>query len=94
MLRLTNPGSAPASIVIQGLDDQGDPPPGGDVSFTLDAGASVTLTAEQIEQGGEDFIGGFGAGNGKWQLTVSADRPIEVMSLLQSPAGHLTNLSQ
>ena len=94
MLRLTNPGSAPASIVIQGLDDQGDPPPGGDVSFTLDAGASVTLTAEQIEQGGEDFIGGFGAGIGKWQLTVSADRPIEVMSLLQSPTGHLTNLSQ
>ena len=94
MLRLINPGGESASIVIRGLDDRGDPPPGTDVSLTLDAGAAVTLTAQQIEQGGDDFNGSFGEGKDKWQLTVSADRPIEVMSLLQSPTGHLTNLSQ
>ena len=32
-------------------------------------------------------------GAGKWQLLVTADQPIQVMSLLSSPAGHLTNLS-
>ena len=32
-------------------------------------------------------------GEGKWQLAVSADRAIEVVSLLASPTGHLSNLS-
>ena len=32
-------------------------------------------------------------GRGKWQLFVSADQPILVMSLLLSEAGNLTNLS-
>ena len=52
------------------------------------------LTAQQIEEGGSDFSGRFGDGSGKWQLSVSADRPIQVMSLLQSPTGHLANLSR
>ena len=60
------------------------------MSLVLDPGAAVTLTAQQLEQGGEDFIGSFGAGHGKWQLTVSANRPVDVMSLLLSPTGHLT----
>ena len=35
-----------------------------------------------------------GTGKGKWRLSVSADRPIQVMSLLELPTGHLTNLSR
>ena len=36
-----------------------------------------------------------GDGSGKWRLFVSADRPIQVMSLLYSrPTGNLTNLSR
>ena len=31
--------------------------------------------------------------SGKWQLVVSSDSPLQVMSLLSSPSGHLTNLS-
>ena len=34
-----------------------------------------------------------GDGTGKWQLTVTADQPILVMSLLSTPTGHLSNLS-
>ena len=34
-----------------------------------------------------------GDGAGKWQLNVTADGPVQVMSLLESPTGHLTNLS-
>ena len=93
-LRLINPGDSTASVVVTGRDDAGDAPRGGHVSLVLDPGAAVTLTAQQLEQGGEDFIGSFGAGHGKWQLTVSANRPVDVMSLLLSPTGHLTNLSQ
>ena len=32
------------------------------------------------------------AGVGKWRLIVTSNRSIEVMSLLSSPTGHLTNL--
>ena len=94
MLRLINRGGSTASITIAGRDDNGDAAPGGDVSLTLEAGAAATLTAKNLEEGGGDSDGSFGKGFGKWQLTVSADLPVDVMSLLQSPTGHLTNLSQ
>ena len=38
-------------------------------------------------------MGSLGDGAGKWRLTVSADRPLRVMSLLRNPAGNLTNIS-
>ena len=50
------------------------------------------MTAQALESG-EGLSGGLGDGAGKWRLKVSADAPIEVMSLLASPTGHLTNLS-
>ena len=93
-LRLINPGEADAAIVIDALDDQGEPPPEGEIRFTLPAGASRMFTAQQLEQGGAEFSGRLGDGEGKWQLFVSADRPVQVMSLLQSPTGNLTNLSR
>ena len=34
-----------------------------------------------------------GDGSGKWQLVVDSKPEIVAMSLLSSPAGHLTNLS-
>ena len=37
--------------------------------------------------------GELGAGTGKWQLQITSDRPVVVLSLLRSPTGHLTNLS-
>ena len=92
-LRLINPGDNTAEIEITGRDDQGDSPPEGSVRLTLPAGAAHLLTAEELEQGAADFSGQFGVGSGKWQLFVSADRPIQVMSLLRSPTGELTNLS-
>ena len=92
-LRLINPGDSTAEIEITGRDDQGDSPPAGSVRLTLPAGAAHLLTAVELEQGAADFSGRFGVGSGKWQLFVSADRPIQVMSLLRSPTGELTNLS-
>ena len=53
-----------------------------------------SLTAQEIEEGGDGIRGRFGDGAGRWRLTVSADQPLQVMSLMQSATGHLTNLSR
>ena len=93
-LRLINPGSdGDVRISIRGQDDAGNPSYGA-VTLTLPVREALSLTARQLEQGDPSFDGRLGSGTGKWRLTVSADRPIEVMSLLQSPTGHLTNLSR
>ena len=93
-LRVINPGSSPATIDITGVDDDGRAPPLGTVRLTLDAGNARTLTASELENGSSKFTGRLGAGEGKWRLSVSADHPILVMSLLELPQGHLTNLSR
>ena len=90
-LRLVNPGEAAVEVSVEGIDDEGRSP-GGTVRVEVPAGAAQTLTARALESG-EGLSGMLGDGDGKWRLTVSADEPIEVMSLLASPTGHLTNLS-
>ena len=90
-LRLINPGENPAAVSISGIDDAGESP-GEGVDVTIPPGASLTLTAQELESG-EDLQGGLGDGSGKWRLSVESDVPIMVMSLLESPTGHLTNLS-
>ena len=92
-LRLINPGDAPATVDITGTDDRGSSP-GSVVRLTLAAGASRTLSVQELESGDEDGVAGaLGDGQGKWALTVEADHRIHALSLLSSPTGHLTNLS-
>ena len=91
LLRLVNPGEEEAEVTVVGFDDR-DASPGSDVVVSVPAGTSRTLTASELETGGE-FEGALVDGAGKWRLTVNADRPISAMSLLSSPTGHLTNLS-
>ena len=93
MLRLTNPGTEAATVGISARDDAGDEARRGAVSLSLPAGASRRLTAQQLESGGGGFTGSFGDGAGKWRLTVTASSPIEVVNLLRSPTGHLSNVS-
>ena len=93
-LRLTNAGSSDAEITITGRDDQGMPPPGGEIRLTLPAGESRRVTAQQLESGGNGLSGSFGDGSGKWTLFVSTNQPIRVMNILQSSEGNLTNLSR
>ena len=61
----------------------------------MPADEAITLHAQELEQGSDDseFDGQLGDGAGKWKLLVSADQPIQVMSLLLGASGHLTNLS-
>ena len=93
-LRLINPGSGDASIEITGVDDDGRTL--GSVSLDLDAGMARILTASELESGESphtQLTGDLGDGKGKWRLSVSADRLIQVMSLLELQTGYLTNLS-
>ena len=92
-LRIVNRGEEEATVTIEGIDDDGVSP-GTAVELEVPAGASHTVTAEELESGEGAGLGGMlDDGQGKWQLVVTADQPIEVMSLLSSPTGHLTNLS-
>ena len=79
-------------MTVVGKDDAGELP-GGAVSFRLPPGAARILTAGELEDGGDGLSGALGDGQGKWQLSVAADQAIMVMSLMESPTGHLTNLS-
>ena len=93
-LRLANPTGQAAQVVIAGRDDRGREAPRGTVRVTLPAQGATTLTARELENGGSGFTGRLGDGAGKWRLTVTADRPVVVMSLLHATrTGHLANLS-
>ena len=93
-LRLVNPGDDDAEVVISGVDAKGNPPPMGDVRLSLPAGTARTVTAQQLEEGDTGLTGGLGDGEGKWQLSVTSSVPLQVLSLMQTRSGHLTNLSQ
>ncbi len=92
LLRLVNHGGADAAVTIRGVDDRGAAG-AGEVRLTVPAGRARTLSAAELEDGGAGLRGRLGDGAGKWRLAVATDRPLWVMSLLESPTGHLANLS-
>lgn len=101
-LRVINTAGVENEVVITGVDDRGDPAPGGEVRVTLPPYGARTISAQDLERGAAGLDGALGDGSGKWQLTVFAEtleervgeRPIQVMSLLWSrPTGNLSNLS-
>ena len=91
-LRLVNPANSDVGVVIEGRDDQGALS-ATKVRLALPARGARTVSAQELESGARGLTGFFGDGEGKWHLFVSADRPIQMMNLLASPTGHLTNLS-
>ena len=92
-LRLVNLTDASVEVTVRGRDDSGSPPPGGEVRLTLPAGGARSISAQQLESGDDGLTGRFGDGTGRWQLFVTATGSIEVVSLLQTNAGHWINLS-
>ncbi len=93
-LALINAGREDIAVTVVGTDDAGASP-GSAVRLTVRAGTVLTPTAAELESGAGEGIedGALGDGYGKWRLAVTADGPLVVMSLLDSPIGHLTNLS-
>ena len=92
ILRLVNLGPEEAAVTINARDDAGL---AGleEIGFTIDAGAAREFTARELESGGSGFEGMLGDGSGKWRLVVRTEQPVVAMSFLESPEGHLTNLS-
>ena len=71
----------------------------GTVALEVPAGGACTVTSHELESGeaaengcGCELSGALGTGTGKWQLSVTTEQSIEVMSVLKTPE-HLTNLS-
>ena len=91
LLRLVNPSDLEASITIFGVDDLGSS--SGLVRLNVPPWGARTLRASELEEGGGELEGALGDGIGKWRLEIRADRPIQAMSLLATPTGHLTNLA-
>ena len=93
-LRVVNRSARRVTVTVTARDDAGKwGPRGAVVRFALAAGASRMLSAPQLESGGSGLTGRLGDGTGRWRLTVTAGGAIEVMSLMQGAAGHLSNLS-
>ena len=91
LLRLVNPRGEDAEVTIRGIDDRGVTR--GSMSLVVPAGRSRTISAQEMEAGHDTLAGALGDGQGKWRLVVRSEVEVHVMSLLESPAGHLTNLS-
>ena len=90
-LRLVNTGAEDAEVRVTGVDDHGRSS-GSTVRFHIAPGAARTLTAADLEAG-EGATGALGDGAGKWRLVLESPDAVYAMSLLESPTGHLTNLS-
>ena len=100
-LRLVNDHDEETEVLVTAVDDVGVE---SEVRVTIPPHAARTFTAKELEEGGDDFEGSLGDGKGKWRLHVEnvdrsdnpySDKEVRVMamSLLESPTGHLTNLS-
>ncbi len=90
-LRLINDGGRAAQVSIAGIDDRGND--SGTVTLRVPAGAALALSSAELEAGSDRLAGRLGDGAGKWRLRVRSDEPIAVMSLLETPSGHLANVS-
>ena len=89
-LRLINWGAGDARVTIRGTDDLGGGP--SEAVAEVPTGAAREWTAAELESGMR-LEGALGEGEGKWRLEISSDRTVQVLSLIENPTGHLTNLS-
>ena len=89
-LRLINPTAYARWVPVSAWDDAGSVR--GDW-LLVPANRTLELSAAQLEAGREEAeFAGLGDGAGKWRLEVHAPGQ-RIMSLLQSPTGHLANIS-
>ena len=95
-LRIANPHPTRSQVHIEAWDASGrsaEAP----IKLTLAPYAAAMLSAQQLEAGDDDaFEGRLGDGKGKWEFIVSSETPraLQIMSLIRSRDGHLTNVSR
>ena len=91
-LRIVNTSSQQGSVMVTGFDDGGSE--SGEVNFNIMGSSAISISSEELEKGSEKFVGALGDGAGKWRLQITSDTTLQVQSLLDTPAGFLTNLSR
>ena len=90
-LRVFNPGAESARMSVWGVDDAGR---GRFASgFMAPPNAPLALRAGQLERSRGAAGAGLGNGAGKWRLRVAAPWPLSASTFLESPSGHVSNLS-
>ena len=82
-LRLVNAGAVAARVTVAAVDNEGSPP-GSGVEATVPTAAAREFTAAEL---------GLGGGPGNRRLVIESEEVVQAMSLLESPSGHLANLS-
>lgn len=95
-LRLINPNAVAVTVELRAFDDTGASAPLGMLSLVLPPRASQQLNADDLERGNpaKGTSGQFGDGVGKWQIKVASSAVIEIMSLIRTPDGFLTDVSE
>ncbi|MCY4505907.1 MAG: hypothetical protein OXG35_02930 [Acidobacteria bacterium] len=89
-LRLINTNRESTAVRIRGIDDRGVS--SREATVDVPGGATRELTAAELESGA-GMNGALGDGAGKWRLLLESEDHLVVMNLLETPTGHLTNLS-
>ena len=64
-----------------------------EVWISIGPGEARNLRSWELEEGLPDMLSSLGDGAGKWTLLLTGDGEMEVMSLLFSEAGYVTNVS-
>lgn len=92
-LRLSDNSGAANTFIITGVDDSGRN--AGNLSITVPAFATATLTSSDLEQGnvGLGLVGALGAGTGKWRLVISSTQSSSVLGLMELPGGYISDIS-
>ena len=92
-LRFVNPTQrSDAAAWLWATDDTGAMP-GRGVVVEVAPGQSRTVSAAELESG-TGLIGEIGDGQGRWRMDLVIEPPLVAMNLLESPGGHLRNLSR
>ncbi len=92
-LRLAHRGAEPLAVRVAGVDDAGEAP-GSTALALLEPFGAAAHTAAALESGtGAGTAGHLGEGTGKWRLRAEADAPFTLVGLMESPSGHLANLT-
>ena len=93
LLRLAHRGAEPLAVRVAGVDDTGEAP-GSTALALLEPFGAAAHTAAALESGtGAGTAGRLGEGVGKWRLRAETDAPFTLMGLVESPSGHLANLT-
>lgn len=95
-LRFINPNPVANVVTIVGHDDSGAVGFNGQMTLALPAQTTMQLNATDLELGNaaKGLSGRLGDGVGKWQLKLNSPEAITVMSLIRTPDGFLTSVSE